>query len=175
MSSTGITVVTSPGGRGIRFPRRASVFRARGGAVVAGRVYMLAEDPDDVAEVTTENNNGDAGTLSNVVPVDAAAIDGDEIRTFVLALEAAADDAVFRGAVEAYYVDVDLTALALDSCPPLFGSATLGELTTTARAAGKNAPVLGRAIQDGASAPGLVKCHFNGTPGGFGLANAATT
>lgn len=168
-------------GRGIGFPyNKSSVFRARAGAVVAGKVYMLAEAVDsndlDAPEVTAANSQADNGSLANVVPIPAAGAHDmtTDLATFVLALESAGDDGLFRGLVEGYYVDASVT---VETQPrpertPLF--LTVTEELTTLQPAGARVPIHGRLLERAtANTTASRKVHFNGTPGGFGTAAAS--
>lgn len=165
-------------GRGINFQRNRSVFRARGGAVVQGRCYKLDEALSDV-DVTTANDNTDAGALANTVPIVA----GDHLtanpllQVYVLALEAAADDGAYEGVVHAYWVQALVTTAAGAAVGEklYLGDTTQGNLED-AGSVGilTRQTIVGRMLEDnGAVTNTLQRIHFNGLPGGFGIDDPA--
>lgn len=161
-------------GRGVQFPfNKSSVFRARGGAVTAGLVYMLAEGlTTDDADVTLPANQGDNGSLANTIPIPATGwhTGASGWGTFVLALESAADDGLYRGVIEGYYVDATVVAAgAMVIRAPLFLNAS-EQLTDTQAATEERQPIHARVLEVVAGAGTATrKVHFNGTPGGFGV------
>ncbi len=172
-------------GRGLQFPfNRSFVFKNRtGGAIVAGRVYMVAEGLTvDDADVTVPANQGDNGALANVVLVPATAagvttFDGNVgFPTYVLALEAVADDGLFRAAVEAYYVDAEVvtTSQPVPARAHLYVNAT-EQLANAKAATAPRQPIHGRLLEVAtANNTTTRKVHFCGLPGGFGVGGIDT-
>lgn len=180
MSSSG-TLTGNILGKGIRFPGIDSIFIARGGAVAIGDIRILAEDgTGDAAEVTgAGNTNSDVGTLANTIPPSAtselglAGGAGVEAAVFLLALEAAADDGIYRAAVEAYFVDAKVTtAAARNVRTALFSVSGVANDTRS----GIGSCAIARLVVDVGSAitATLTKVHFCGFPGGFGNGPGAT-
>jgi hypothetical protein len=171
-------------GKGVRFARIASVFIARGGAAVAGGTYVLTEDittPDD-ADATVANSGADNGSLANTFPCATAniaglgsGVAGGQLAVFVLATEAAVDNAPYIGLVEGYYVDalVTTSAARVIRTPlyPLNASAVQQDAPTVI---GRCATSRVLANISGAIASVLTKVHFCGTPGGFGVGPGTT-
>lgn len=155
MSSTGVLVASGPG-RGITYPRHASLFTA-GVAVTAGDVYAL----DEAGDINSPNENT-TGALAVVRDIVAGDLDvTTKLVTFVLAEETAALNGKFRGVVE----DYGASAAYVGGAPALGGSmvpTASGTLDTVVTTVGE--PIVAYALSTAAT-PGVV--HFNGTPGGF--------
>jgi hypothetical protein len=190
MASAGMNVVTGPG-RGIGFPFHRAVFIARD-AVVAGTIYLLAEDTDggtpDDAAVTKPADNSDAGALANAVVVDAAtaagfgvtpAATGKELGVLVLALETQATAGQpFLGCIEGY--DVDATVVRSAQLEPrqvlYVNSNGVLQDTTSTNGTTIGTPASARLLRRTAAgaATAIQRVHFCGLPGGFGSGGGTT-